>query len=85
MIETGLGSARVAGYGINFVELSGYSVMHGLRIVVCRPVWSILELHTVCPWHLGTKASVSESLMCYRLACRIWKRARFLVLEQCNS
>lgn len=67
MVETGSGSAQMAGFGINFIEPSGSAVVHGLQIVVCRPVKSIFELHTVCPWHLGTKASVSESLMCYRL------------------
>jgi len=38
MVETGSGSAQMTGFGINFVEPSGSTVVHGLRIVVCRPV-----------------------------------------------
>ena len=38
MVETGSGSAQMASFGINFVEPSGSAVVHGLRIVVYRPV-----------------------------------------------
>jgi hypothetical protein len=38
MVETGSGSAQIAGFGIKFVEPSGSTVVRGLRIVVCRPV-----------------------------------------------
>jgi len=38
MVESDSGSAQMAGFGINFVEPSGSTVVRGLRIVVCRPV-----------------------------------------------
>ena len=34
MVETGSGSTQMAGFGINFVEPSGSTVVHGLRSCV---------------------------------------------------
>jgi len=38
LVEIGSGSAQMAGFGMNFIEPSASAVVHGLRIVVCRPV-----------------------------------------------
>lgn len=38
MVEAGAGSAQMAGFGINYVGTPDSTVVHGLQIVVCRPV-----------------------------------------------